>query len=145
MKALEKELTNSFSMSLRANSVEAGPPLSTILGNFGVNTTKFCTELNNFTKELPNYFLLEVRIDVFSDRTYTYSVMEPTTSFLLRLVSFNKDILVKGSGGFKFKPIKAVNLSDIYLVSKFKYGLINNRTLSIVFGTLSSMDLYVVK
>ena len=144
MKDLKKELLNSFSMSLRANSVESGPPLSTILGNFGINTSKFCTEFNTFTKELPTYFLLEVRIDVFSDKTYTFTVMEPTTTFLIKLIIFNKDIMVKGSGGLKSQAIRVVKLSDLYLVSKFKYGFVNNRTLRIIFGTLCSMELYVV-
>ena len=55
-----------FSMFLRAKNVDSGPPLSTILGNYGVNTIAFCKEFNEFTKELPNYFLLEIKLRITS-------------------------------------------------------------------------------
>ena len=48
-------LSNKFSIYLRMGSVESGPPLSTILGNFGINTIKFVKDLNEFTV---NYLLI---------------------------------------------------------------------------------------
>jgi len=141
----DREIIKSFSLKLRANSVESGPPLSTILGNFIINAVKFSKEFNEYTGDLQNYFLLEVKVNIFSDRTYSFSVMEPSTTFLLRLISFNKDIKVIGSGGFKTQVIQVVKLVDIYLISKIKYGVVNNRTLATLYGTICSMDLYVVK
>ena len=47
-------------MYIRANMAEAGPPLGTTLGNVGVNTLKFCKEFNEFSKDLPNFFILKV-------------------------------------------------------------------------------------
>lgn len=42
-----------ISLFLRAQSVDSGPPLGTILGNLGVNTVKFCKDFNEFTKDIP--------------------------------------------------------------------------------------------
>jgi len=69
---MEKEIIKTFSIFLRSGKVEAGPPLSTILGNFGINTVKFVKEYNEFTKELPDYFLLVVIINVYNDKSYNF-------------------------------------------------------------------------
>src|ERR1700742_4860895 len=121
----EKDRIIKFSMFLRSKNVDSGPPLSTILGNYGVNTIAFCKEFNEFTKELPNYFLLEVIIVINSDRTFNFSIKEPTIAFLLKLVVKKIEIFKKGSGGLKVDYIKIINLKDIYLISKFKYNSYN--------------------
>ena len=141
----EKEILNSFSISLRMGKIEAGPPLSTILGNYGLNTVKICKELNEYTKDLPNFFLLEVEVIIFIDKTYKFNVFEPSTSLLLRLVSKKKEVLVKTSGGKKIRTVDSIHLKDIYLVSLFKFGNCLDSSLKSVFGTLSSLNLYVIK
>src|ERR1700742_3318443 len=118
----EKDRIIKFSMFLRAKNVDSGPPLSTILGNYGVNTVAFCKEFNEFTKELPTYFLLELVITINSDRTYSFIINEPTIAFLLKLVGKKVEIFNKGSGGFKVDYIKVIFLKDIYLICKFKYN-----------------------
>lgn len=134
-----------FSMKLRANSLESGPPLSTILGNYGVNTIKFCKEFNEFTQDLPNYFLVEVEIIIYVDKTYNFKVNQPTVTLLLKLVSFDSDILIKGSGGYRPQKIRAIKIQDIYLISKFKFGYIDLNTITQIMGTIFSMNLYVIK
>jgi large subunit ribosomal protein L11 len=141
----EKEILNSFSISLRMGKIEAGPPLSTILGNYGLNTVKVCKELNEYTKELPIFFLLEVKVIIYIDKSYKFIVFEPSTSSLLRLVSLKKEILIKASGGKKIKNVDSVYLKDIYLISLFKFGNCFDSSLKSVYGTLSSLNLYVIK
>lgn len=142
---MEKEIIKLFSISLRAGKVESGPPLSTILGNFGINTVKFVKDFNDYTKELPEYFLLEVEVNIYNDRTYSFFLKEPNICFLLKLASFNKDFLLKGSGGYRPKKFKVLKLDDIIYISFFKFGICNERTLKLILGTVSSMDLYVIK
>lgn len=40
---------------IRSNGAETGPPLGTILGNLGVNSSKFCKESTNL---LNNYLII---------------------------------------------------------------------------------------
>jgi len=141
---MEKEIIKTFSIFLRSGKVEAGPPLSTILGNFGINTVKFVKEFNEFTKELPDYFLLVVIINVYNDKSYNFSLKEPSISLVLKLLSFSKDFLVKGSGGYRPFKYKVILLKDIYLVSFFKFGCCNDKTLRHILGTIQAMDLYVI-
>jgi len=142
---MNNEILKTFSIFLRSNKVEAGPPLSTILGNFGINTVKFVKDFNDYTKDLPDYFLLIVYVTIFNDKTYSFNFNKPNISLLLRLMSFDKDFLVKGSGGYRPQKYKVIKLEDIIYISFFSYGYFNNNTLSIILGTINSMDLYVIE
>ena len=144
MKKKERDNLAKFSMFLRAGAVDSGPPLSTILGNFGVNTMSFCKELNEFTKEIPNYFLLEVIITINNDRTYFFSINEPSVGFLLKLVSLKTEIYKKGPGGIKTVYIKVIRIKDIYLISNFKFGNLDLKSIRSVVGTLLSSHYFVI-
>jgi large subunit ribosomal protein L11 len=142
---MEKEITKTFSISLRSAKVESGPPLSTILGNFGINTVKFVKDFNEFTKDLPDYFLLTVIINIYNDKSYSFFLKQPNVSLLLRLVSFDKNFLVKGSGGYRPLKHKVIKLNDILLISIFKFGHCNDTTLRLIMGTIKSMNLNVIE
>jgi large subunit ribosomal protein L11 len=141
---MDKEIIKTFSISLRSSKVESGPPLSTILGNFGINTVKFVKDFNDFTKDLSDYFLLVVVINVYNDKSYDFLLKEPSISLLLRLVSFDKDFLVKGSGGYRPFKYKVIILHDIFLISFFKFGYCDDKTLRLILGTIQSMNLNVI-
>jgi len=80
---------------LISKNAEPLPPLGTILGNLGVNTVKFCEEFNNFTKNLPNYFLLKVIIYILDNRSFKFKILFPTTTFILNILKFEKTIKIK--------------------------------------------------
>ena len=142
---LDKDILKEFSISLRMGKIEAGPPLSTILGNIGINTVKFCKELNEFVKDLPFFFVLEVKIYIYVDKTYTFIINEPTVALLLRLISFKKEITVNISGGLKIKYVDVVKLEELYLISFFKFNECSDNTLKFIYGTLTSLNLYVIE
>ena len=143
---MNQEIIKTFSLNLRMGIIESGPPLSTILGNFGINTVKFCKELNEFTTMLPNYFILEVKVIIYTDKSYIFFICEPTVAMLLKLVSFKIDIPVKISGGLKSKSLSVVKLKDLFLISYFKFGISNDENLiKSIYGTLMSLNYYVVK
>lgn len=140
-----QEIIKSFSLNLRMGQIESGPPLSTILGNLGINTTKFCKELNELTILLPNFFVLEVKIFINLDKTYSFVIYEPSVALMLKLVSTKKEIFVKTSGGLKSKYIVGVALKDLYLICFFKFGTYNDQLLKSIYGTLTSLNFNVFK
>src|SRR4051794_2695530 len=71
---------------IRANTAESGPPLGTTLGNIGVNTIKFCKEFNEFTKDLPNYFLLKVNISITENKSFNFIIEMPSIGSLIYLL-----------------------------------------------------------
>lgn len=142
---MDKEIVKIFSITLRSGKVESGPPLSTILGNFGINTVKFVKDFNDFTFELPDYFLLDVGIIIFDDKTYLFKLKSPSISLLLGLVCFEKDFLLKGSGGYRPYKYKVVKLVDVILIAFFKFGFCSDRHLRLIVGSIISKGLYVVE
>jgi len=142
---MDIEVLKNFSIFLRSNKVESGPPLSTILGNFGINTVKFVKDFNDYTSDLPDYFLLIVNVTIYNDKTYFFSFSEPSLSLLLRLASIEKDFLVAGSGGYISTKYRAVCVDDIILVSFFKFGFFDEYTLKNILAVINSMGLYVVE
>jgi len=75
-----------FQIQIFSQSAEAGPPLGTILGNLGIQTSKFAKEFNDFTASLPSYYRLRVNILVKKDRGFVFSVLPPSTGELLALL-----------------------------------------------------------
>jgi len=80
---------------IRAGQAESGPPLGTVLGNIGVQTAKFCKEFNDFTKELPSYFLLKVRIIISENKSFSFTVKEPSVGYIISLLKKEEKIKKK--------------------------------------------------
>jgi len=64
---------------------------------------------------------------------------------LLRLVSVERDFLVKGSGGYISTKYRVIHVDDIILISIFKFGIFDEHALKAILGVANSMGLYVVK
>lgn len=126
---------------IRANSAESGPPLGTTLGNIGVNTIKFCKEFNDYTQDLPNYFLLKVNITVSENKTFIFTVSLPSVGFLIYLLK-KEEILVDSSG--TPYSIYYILLEDFLKLCKFilpKYRLEDSS--KILKGTLLSSNIII--
>ena len=53
-----------LSFYLKANTATVSPPLSSVFGNLGLNTMKFCKEFNALTEQLNSIFLLKVFVKI---------------------------------------------------------------------------------
>jgi len=124
---------------IRSQSAEIGPPLGTVLGNLGVNASKFAKDFNDFTKELPSYFLLKVQINILEDRSYNFSVFLPTSSYILTFVKFLKQISILK------KQVYYITLKDVIQLALFKFPSISlQKSLPIIIGTVHSSKLVIV-
>lgn len=83
---------------IRANNAESGPPLGTTLGNIGINAIKFCKEFNEYTQDLPNYFLLKVQINIFENKSYTFIISLPSIGYFISILK--KEEIIKDVHGF---------------------------------------------
>ncbi len=130
---------------LMSQKAEAVPPLGTILGNIGVNTIKFCEEFNNYTTELPQYFVVRVIITVYENRSFSFIIIEPTTSFFLNILKFEKKIKVKVHDRWHEKVITCINLKDLLQLALFKFPNIPlEKSIEILWGSIKSMSLIVI-
>lgn len=123
---------------VRAQSAENGPPLGTILGNMGVNAVKFVKDFNDYTKELPSYFLLKIHIYILEDRSYKFSVFLPTTGFILSFVK-KFDFLDKN----KNKPF--IYLKDVIQLCLLKFPKISLlKSFPVILGSINTCGLAII-
>lgn len=126
---------------IRANSAKSGPPLGTTLGNIGVNTTKFCKEFNDYTNELPNYFLLKVTIIITENKSFTFSVDLPSVGFIISMLK--KEESIKDINGV-IKNTSYILLEDFLKIAKFKFPNYDlKKSLKIIKGSLLSAKIVI--
>jgi large subunit ribosomal protein L11 len=130
-----------LTLYIRANNAESGPPLGTTLGNIGVNTIKFCKEFNEFTKDLPNYFLLRVSIIIAENKGFTFTVSLPSIGFLIFLLK--KEEVLKNKDGI-ITNNSYIYLEDLLKLAKFKFPNYNiKKSSKIIKGSLLSANINV--
>ena len=133
-------IKNVIFLFIRAQIAESGPPLGTVLGNLGINAVKFCNDFNDFTKELPSYFLLKVKILILEDRSYNFFIFPPTTGFLIMLIKTQKKI----EKSFNKKGLNIISLKNVVQLAKFKFPNMNLRnSLPIIIGSINSGKLKI--
>lgn len=141
---LNSLLKHVIDVYLRAASADSGPPLGTILGNLGINTSKFCKDFNEFTKNLPTYFIVRVRIFIFENRTFSFMVLAPSTTYLINILKFQKTIEVWNFDRLNKKIISCIKLEDLLKLSIFKFSHLNIKAaLFIIWSTVYSCGLKV--
>lgn len=86
------EFDDKKSIYIYSQSAETAPPLGTVLGNIGVNTMSFCKNFNDYTKGLPNYFLLYTNIYIRPNKTFIYEVRLPSLGFFFNIFKFEMTI-----------------------------------------------------
>lgn len=130
-----------LTLYIKAGQAESGPPLGTILGNIGVQTIKFCKEFNDFTKELPTYFLLKVKILITENKAFTFNVELPSIGFIISLLK--KEEKIKEKNGTE-SIIYFIFFEDIIKLARFKFPNLDlKRSINIIKGTLYSSKIQI--
>lgn len=125
---------------IRSQQAEAGPPLGTVLGNLGLNATKFCKDFNDFTKELPAYFYLQVEISILEDKSFVIKAKLPSIGFILSLLKQER-VVKKGT---KETIEYFVRRSDVVELAMLKLPQEQlERAVPIVCGTILAADLKI--
>lgn len=107
----------------------------------GLNAVKFCKEFNDFTKDLPSYFVLKVTLKILEDRSFTFTVAAPSTGFLLNLLKFDRIFLVSGHKVTK----SCLSLKSLVQLSIFKFSKLSlKKAVYTVCGTLNSANIIVI-
>lgn len=75
-----------------AGSAKPGPAIGQALGPLGINMAEFCKQFNEKSQALyEKDTLLAVRLTAMSDRSFTFDIRSPPTSYLIkRAVGMNK-------------------------------------------------------
>lgn len=130
---------------IQSQGAEAAPPLGTILGNVGVNTIKFCDEFNKFTKKLPSYLIVKVKIIINENKSFTFSIVSLSITYLLNLLKFSNIIKVRVHDRIQSNEITCIKLNDILILALFKFpGKNIEESFNIFSGIAKSMNLTII-
>jgi large subunit ribosomal protein L11 len=135
------DIKNKLNIYILAQEADAGPPLGTILGNLGVNSTNFCKEFNAYTAEIPNYITLGVTILVYTNRSYKFTINELPLGKLIGLFQHESTVSVQG----KETIINCISLKNIVQLSLFKFPHMHlKQAIPILLGSIKSANLKIV-
>lgn len=126
---------------IKSGQAESGPPLGTILGNIGVQTVKFCKEFNDFTKDLPSYFLLRVKITVTENKSFSFIIEQPSIGSIISLLK--KEEKLKKKDGTEV-VVNYIFFEDLVKLAKFKFPNLDlKRSIKIIKGSLYSSKIQI--
>ena len=131
------ELKHTLNIYIVSQKAEATPPLGTVLGNLGVNAVKFCKDFNDFTADLPAYITLPVRIVVYENRSYIFSVGAPPLGPIIGLLRFEKE---DSEGQIR----QYISLQSLIQLALWRFPRMDlKKSVPILLGTLRSSSLDV--
>lgn len=135
------EIKSQLDLYIMAQGADSAPPLGTVLGNLGVNSISFCKDFNTATSDLPNYLTLSVKIMVFSNKSYKFSIEGLPLSPLLMLVAFERKTLIKS----KSVQQKCLSRKNAIQLARFSLpGLPLEKSFPIILGTIKACGLTVI-
>lgn len=79
----KKKLAATVKIQIRAGQATPAPPVGTALGPHGLNIMDFCKAYNAATEDQRGQ-IVPAEISIFEDRSFTFIIKTPPTSFLLK-------------------------------------------------------------
>ena len=138
-----KKVVANLKMKIRGGQANAGPPVGSTLGQYGVNMMDFVNPFNEATKDMQGA-MVTAHIAIYEDRTMSFRVVGAPTDDLIRA----KLGIDKGSGRPNSEKI-AKKLSDQALteIAETKAKDMNTEDIDavkkIVAGTARSMGVEI--
>ncbi|KAI1935167.1 mitochondrial 54S ribosomal protein YmL19 [Ophidiomyces ophidiicola] len=105
-----------------AGQASPSPPVGPALGSKGVKSMDFCKEFNARTAHINTGVPIPARVTVRPDRSFTFELRTPTTSWLLlQAAKVNeRDGRLRGGGKAGHETIGTVSLKHVYEIAKIK-------------------------
>ncbi|MCJ1311826.1 hypothetical protein MMC25_005499 [Agyrium rufum] len=105
-----------------AGQASPSPPVGPALGSKGVKSIDFCKEFNARTAYMNPGTPIPARITIRPDRSFTFDLRTPTTSYLLLQAAGVKDTKGKLKGAMQpgKETVGEVSLKHVYTIAKIK-------------------------
>jgi large subunit ribosomal protein L11 len=135
----EKKVTKNIKVQIEAGKAIPAPPLGPALGQAGINIGDFVNKFNTETREKKGK--LTVRIKVYEDRTYEYTVKTPvTTNLIMEKAGVTKGNSKTGNAG-------TISEADLRAIAEIKMNDLNavsvEQAMKIIAGSARSMGIQV--
>ncbi|KAK4943074.1 mitochondrial 54S ribosomal protein YmL19 [Elasticomyces elasticus] len=105
-----------------AGQASPSPPVGPALGSKGVKSIDFCKEFNARTAHITPGVPIPARVTVRPDRSFSFDIRTPMTSWLLLQAAGVKEVKgkIKGAGQPGHQSVGTVSLKHIYEIAKIK-------------------------
>uniref|UniRef100_A0A7S0PW45 Large ribosomal subunit protein uL11m n=1 Tax=Coccolithus braarudii TaxID=221442 RepID=A0A7S0PW45_9EUKA len=114
---MASKLASTFRLIVPAGKATPQPPVGSALGQRGLNLMNFCKAFNDQTASFTQGVPMQVRVSAFADRSFTFTVQRPTTSyFLLKAAG-----LQKGSSTPGRTNVGRLSVKHIYEIAQVKH------------------------
>ncbi|HLA49536.1 MAG TPA: 50S ribosomal protein L11 [Candidatus Saccharimonadales bacterium] len=140
---MAKEVKANLKMKVRGGQANAGPPVGSSLGQYGVNMMDFVNPFNEQTKDRMGQ-MLTVHVTIYEDRTMAWRIVgTPTDELILSALKVDK-----GSGEpNKTKLEKKLSASQLSEIAQAKAEDMNTQDIDavkkMVAGTARSMGVEI--
>ncbi|MFA6118650.1 MAG: 50S ribosomal protein L11 [Parachlamydiales bacterium] len=78
----KKKVVKIIKLQIEAGKANPGPPIGPALGSAGLNIMSFCKDFNARTQKMTGD-VLPVIIEVYQDRTFSFTTLQPPVSKLI--------------------------------------------------------------
>ncbi|MBM3535065.1 MAG: 50S ribosomal protein L11 [Alphaproteobacteria bacterium] len=142
---MAKKIAGYVKLEVPAGQANPSPPIGPALGQRGLNIMEFCKAFNAQTQKMEPGTPIPVTITAYSDRTFTFVMKTPPTSFFLKKAAG----IQKGSQTPSRGTVGKVTTAQIKEIAEKKMPDLNAKDLEgamqMVRGTARSMGMEVAE
>jgi len=106
-----------IALQVKSGEANPSPPIGPALGQHGVNIMEFCRAFNEKTKSMEKGMPVRVVITVYGDRSFTFIIKPPSSSFLLKKIALGGK---KGSATPHSEKVGKVTRAQLEEIVKLK-------------------------
>ncbi|MCU0839672.1 MAG: 50S ribosomal protein L11 [Rhodospirillales bacterium] len=141
---MAKKIIGYIKLQVAAGKATPQPPIGPALGQAGLNIMEFCKQFNAKTQGLEVGMPVPVVITAYGDRTFTFIMKTPPTSYLLKKAAG----LEKGSANLVKQKVGKVTQDQVRAIAEQKMVDLNAKdvegAMRMVVGSARSMGIEVL-
>ena len=141
---MAKQVIGNLKLRIPAGRATAGPPVGSVLGQWGLNMMDFINPFNDATKDLMGKDVI-VHVKVYEDRSFTWKSLGQPVDDMIR----ERAGIKKGSGkphSEKVGKISRAQLAEIAEIKKDQLNAIDEEgRIKVIAGTARSMGVEVTE
>ena len=142
---MAKKIAGYVKLEVPAGQANPSPPIGPALGQRGLNIMEFCKAFNAQTQKVEAGTPIPVMITAYTDRTFTFVMKTPPTSFFLKKAAG----VPKGSQTPSRGSVGQVTVAQVREIAEKKMQDLNAKdiegAMQMVRGTARSMGLEVAE
>ncbi|MDQ5931932.1 MAG: 50S ribosomal protein L11 [Candidatus Saccharimonadales bacterium] len=141
---MAKKVIGNLKLRIPAGRATAGPPVGSILGQWGLNMMDFINPFNDATKDLMGKDVI-VHVKVYEDRSFTWKSLGQPVDDMIR----EKAGIKKGSGKPHTEKVGKISRAQLAEIAEAKKDVLNaideEGRIKVIAGSARSMGVEVTE